>query len=141
MYGQSVYVFKKTCMQLGWWCTVMCICAYTYVPKYMSYHEAIDELVITGRARCLSFWLLDYICGYYTYRYYIYYIYVYIHIYICKYVIYIYIYIYYLMFGRYSTLYLKPIWNHISCDIFILYCICLCLYWKESYEKISFFFT
>ena len=100
------------------------------MPKYMSYHEAIGELVITGRARCLSFWLLDYICGYYIYRYYIYYKYIYI---------YIYIYIYYLMFGRYSTLYLKPIWNHISYYIFILYCICLCLYWKESSENISFF--
>ena len=35
--------------------TIVVITNGHHVPKYISYHDAIDRLVITGRAHCLPF--------------------------------------------------------------------------------------
>ena len=58
-------------------------------PKSFSDNEAINGLVITGKAHCLAFWL-----HIHTYLHSHTYIYIYIYIYVYIYILYIYIYIY-----------------------------------------------
>ena len=56
-----------------------------HVPKCMSDHGAIDELVITGKAHCLFDYIYIYIYIYYLHIY-IMYMYIYIYIYIFRFI-------------------------------------------------------